>query len=154
VLALQHEDLSSKPSPTKKKKKKKKSERNGQKKKKKKEREKWPKKTRQLDIYWHSFIQFIAEPPSEFRSPDSGSKVFSLIRTPVPQKKKYSHYNISLYPSVSFFFFVVLGLELKGSCLLGRYPHTCQPFFVLGIFEVGLTNYLPKLASNLDPRSS
>jgi hypothetical protein len=43
---------------------------------------------------------------------------------------------------ITFYFFAVLG------------PTPCATppaLLVLGIFEIGLTNYLPRLASNCDP---
>jgi hypothetical protein len=48
----------------------------------------------------------------------------------------------------------VLGFELRASCLVVRKSITAllhQPFFVLCIFEIGLSNYLSGLASSLDP---
>jgi hypothetical protein len=46
-----------------------------------------------------------------------------------------------------FFFFAVLGLEIRAYIL----SHSTSPFFVMGFFEIGSWNYLPGLASNRDP---
>jgi hypothetical protein len=45
------------------------------------------------------------------------------------------------------FFFPVLGLELRTFTL----SHSTSPIFVKGFSRLGLVNYLPGLASNLDP---
>jgi hypothetical protein len=60
----------------------------------------------------------------------------------VHNTKKYNEIRLS------FFFFVVLALELRASCLQGRHlplEPFCQPFFVLGIFKMVLGNNLLKL---------
>jgi hypothetical protein len=48
---------------------------------------------------------------------------------------------------MSLLFFEILGLELKAFTL----SHSTCPISVMGIFEIGLSNYLPGLASNCDP---
>jgi hypothetical protein len=45
------------------------------------------------------------------------------------------------------FIFLVLGFELRAYTL----SHSTSPFFVKGFSRWGLSNYLPGLASNLDP---
>jgi hypothetical protein len=47
-----------------------------------------------------------------------------------------------------FFFFALLGLELRAYTL----SHSPSPFFVIGFFrDRGSWNYLPRMASNHDP---
>jgi hypothetical protein len=51
-------------------------------------------------------------------------------------------------------FLSALGFELRTSQLprvLLLFELLHQPFFVMGFFEIGLENYLPRLASNCDP---
>jgi hypothetical protein len=46
-----------------------------------------------------------------------------------------------------FSFFSVMGLELRAYTS----SHSTSPFFVMGFFETGSANYLPKLTSNSNP---
>jgi hypothetical protein len=46
-----------------------------------------------------------------------------------------------------FFFFAVLGFELRAYIL----SHSTSSIFVMGFFEIGSCDYLPGLASNIDP---
>jgi hypothetical protein len=49
---------------------------------------------------------------------------------------------------LSFFFFSVLGLELRAFTL----SHSASSIFVMGFFEIGSSqSYLPGLAWNFDP---
>jgi hypothetical protein len=53
------------------------------------------------------------------------------------------------------FFFAALGFELRASWLLKRhsyyFSYSTSPLFMMGISRWGLSNYLPRLASNHNP---
>jgi hypothetical protein len=91
-----------------------------------------------LDSLSHGYLMFAND-----MSPFNKSKIFTEIKhvmCPFLAWEDYHNFYFAFGASFAFSVCVVLGFELRGSCLLGStlpLEPLPKPYFVLGIFKIG-----------------